>query len=198
MECDLVIFSIGVRPENEIAKEAGLELGNRGGIKVDATMRTSDPDIFAVGDAVEVRDIVSGLPTMTALAGPANKQGRIAADNARFSFPEPQLGLIPAAGGTQRLAQVVGKARAKELILGGRGWEAEEALRFGLLSEVTDPEELLPRAKEWVQRIADRSPVALQLAKKAIDLDSEAGPGHSFERVAEALLYQLRQGGEKR
>ena len=82
IECDLVIFSIGVRPENEIAKEAELELGKRGGIKVDATMRTSDPDIFAVGDAVEIRDFVSGLPTMTALAGPANKQGRIAADNA--------------------------------------------------------------------------------------------------------------------
>jgi NADPH-dependent 2,4-dienoyl-CoA reductase/sulfur reductase-like enzyme/rhodanese-related sulfurtransferase len=82
LECDLVIFSIGIRPENEIAKEAGLELGSRGGIKVDATMRTSDPNIFAVGDAVEVRDLVSGLPTMTALAGPANKQGRIAADNA--------------------------------------------------------------------------------------------------------------------
>jgi enoyl-CoA hydratase len=122
---------------------------------------------------------------------------RIAADNACFSFPEPQFGLMPAAGGTQRLAQVVGKARAKELILGGRVWEAEEALRFGLLSEVTDPEELLPRVQEWVQRVADRNPVALQLAKKAIDLDSEAGPGHSFERVAEALLYQLRQRGEE-
>ena len=82
IECDLVILSIGVRPENKLAKEAGLELGERGGIKVDAGMRTSDPDIFAVGDAVEVRDFVSGLPTMTALAGPANKQGRIAADNA--------------------------------------------------------------------------------------------------------------------
>jgi NADPH-dependent 2,4-dienoyl-CoA reductase/sulfur reductase-like enzyme/rhodanese-related sulfurtransferase len=82
IECDLVILSIGVRPENNLAKEAGLEIGERGGIKVDPTMRTSDPHIFAVGDAVEVRDFVSGLPTMTALAGPANKQGRIAADNA--------------------------------------------------------------------------------------------------------------------
>ncbi len=82
IECDLVILSIGVRPENNLAKEAGLEIGERGGIKVDPTMRTSDPHIFAVGDAVEVRDFVSGLPTMTALAGPANKQGRIASDNA--------------------------------------------------------------------------------------------------------------------
>ena len=78
----MVILSIGVRPENMLAKEAGLKVGERGGIKVDATMRTSDPDIFAVGDAVEIRDFVSGQSTSTALAGPANKQGRIAADNA--------------------------------------------------------------------------------------------------------------------
>jgi len=82
IDCDLVILSIGVSPENKLAREAGLKLGQRGGIRVDATMRTSDPDIFAVGDAVEVRDFITGRPTMTALAGPANKQGRIAADNA--------------------------------------------------------------------------------------------------------------------
>ncbi|QTA85132.1 FAD-dependent oxidoreductase [Desulfonema magnum] len=81
IECDMVILSVGVRPENKLAKELGLEIGTRGGIKVDATMRTSDPNIYAVGDAVEVKDFVTGLPTMTALAGPANKQGRIAADN---------------------------------------------------------------------------------------------------------------------
>ncbi|MFC1840433.1 rhodanese-like domain-containing protein [Thermodesulfobacteriota bacterium] len=71
-----------IRPENTLAKEAGLEIGNRGGIVVDSAMRTLDPDIYAVGDAVEVKDFISDLPTMTALAGPANKQGRIAADNA--------------------------------------------------------------------------------------------------------------------
>jgi NADPH-dependent 2,4-dienoyl-CoA reductase/sulfur reductase-like enzyme/rhodanese-related sulfurtransferase len=81
-ESDLVILSIGIRPENRLAREAGLEIGSRGGIKVDASMQTSDPDIFAVGDAVEVKDFITGKPTMTALAGPANKQGRIAADNA--------------------------------------------------------------------------------------------------------------------
>jgi len=82
IDCDIVILAIGIKPENRLAREAGLEIGKRGGIKVDATMRTSDPDIYAVGDAVEVKDFVTGLPTMTALAGPANKQGRIAADNA--------------------------------------------------------------------------------------------------------------------
>jgi len=79
--CDLVILSIGIKPESMLAKKAGLEVSERGGIKVDAFMRTSNPDIYAVGDAVEVKDVITALPTMTALAGPANKQGRIAADN---------------------------------------------------------------------------------------------------------------------
>ncbi len=81
-ECDLVISAIGIAPENKLAKEAGLELGPRGHIRVDATMTTSDPNIYAVGDAVEISDFVTGFPTSVALAGPANKQGRIAADNA--------------------------------------------------------------------------------------------------------------------
>jgi len=77
---DLVILAIGVRPETSLAKLAGLALGERGGIRVDEHMRTSDPDIFAVGDAVEVRDFVTGQWTLIPLAGPANRQGRIAAD----------------------------------------------------------------------------------------------------------------------
>ena len=81
LESDLVMLSIGVAPESALAREAGLELGLRGSIKVDAHMRTSDPDIYAVGDAVEVTNVVSDSPALIALASPANKQGRIAADN---------------------------------------------------------------------------------------------------------------------
>ena len=77
---DLVILAIGVRPETALAKAAGLELGERGGIRVDDQMHTSDPHIWAVGDAVETRDIVTGQATIIPLAGPANRQGRIAAD----------------------------------------------------------------------------------------------------------------------
>jgi NADPH-dependent 2,4-dienoyl-CoA reductase/sulfur reductase-like enzyme/rhodanese-related sulfurtransferase len=77
---DLVIMGIGVRPENWLAKNAGLEIGALGGIRVDDQMRTSDPDIFAVGDAVEVRNSITGQWSLVALAGPANRQGRIAAD----------------------------------------------------------------------------------------------------------------------
>ena len=77
---DIVILAIGVRPETALAKMAGIEIGQRGGIRVDEHMRTTNPDIFAVGDAVEVRDFVTGQWTLIPLAGPANRQGRIAAD----------------------------------------------------------------------------------------------------------------------
>ena len=77
---DIVILALGVRPDTTLAKTAGLEIGERGGIRVDEQMRTSDPDIFAVGDAVEVKDFVTGEWSLVALAGPANRQGRIAAD----------------------------------------------------------------------------------------------------------------------
>src|SRR5271165_5261605 len=77
---DIVILAIGVRPDIKLAKTAGLEIGERGGIRVDEHMRTSDPDIFAVGDAVEVKDFGTGQWSLIALAGPANRQGRIAAD----------------------------------------------------------------------------------------------------------------------
>ncbi len=80
--CGLVIVAIGVRPEATLAREAGLKIGATGGIAVDDHMRTSDPNIFAVGDAVEVNDFVSGAAALIPLAGPANRQGRIAADNA--------------------------------------------------------------------------------------------------------------------
>ena len=80
ISADMVILSIGVRPNSELAKNAGLELNTRGGIIVNENMRTSDEHIFAVGDVIEVEDFVSKERKMVPLAGPANKQGRIAAD----------------------------------------------------------------------------------------------------------------------
>jgi pyruvate/2-oxoglutarate dehydrogenase complex dihydrolipoamide dehydrogenase (E3) component/rhodanese-related sulfurtransferase len=80
LPADLVILGIGVRPETTLAEDCGLRIGERGGIVVDDSMRTADPDIYAVGDAVEVRDVITGAATCLALAGPASRQGRIAAD----------------------------------------------------------------------------------------------------------------------
>lgn len=81
LPADIVVVAVGVRPETTLARAAGLELGPTGGIRVNAHLQTSDPDIFAVGDAVEVTQTTSGRPALIALAGPANRQGRLAADN---------------------------------------------------------------------------------------------------------------------
>jgi NADPH-dependent 2,4-dienoyl-CoA reductase/sulfur reductase-like enzyme/rhodanese-related sulfurtransferase len=81
LPADLVILAIGVRPETGLARDAGLVIGSRGGIVVDAQMRTSDQAIWAVGDAVEVPDVVTGQETVLPLAGPANRQGRVAAES---------------------------------------------------------------------------------------------------------------------
>ncbi len=78
---DFAILAVGVTPETELAKKAGLALGMKGAVLVDAHMRTSDADIYAVGDAVQVKNFVTGADALVPLAGPANKQGRIAADN---------------------------------------------------------------------------------------------------------------------
>ncbi|MFY9425601.1 MAG: CoA-disulfide reductase [Caldicoprobacterales bacterium] len=81
LKTDLVILAIGVRPETALAKGAGLDIGETGGIKVNKHLQTSNPHIYAVGDAVEVLDFINGSPALIPLAGPANKQGRIAANN---------------------------------------------------------------------------------------------------------------------
>jgi NADPH-dependent 2,4-dienoyl-CoA reductase/sulfur reductase-like enzyme/rhodanese-related sulfurtransferase len=81
LPAQLVVLGVGVRPENQLAIDAGLDVGPRGGIRVNEFMQTSDANIYAVGDAVEIKDAVTGDPTQVPLAGPANRQGRIAADN---------------------------------------------------------------------------------------------------------------------
>ncbi|MFH1566853.1 MAG: FAD-dependent oxidoreductase [Gemmatimonadota bacterium] len=123
-ETDMVILAIGVRPETNLAIAADLELGERGGIRVDEQMRTSDPHVWAVGDAVEVRDVVTGQWTLIPLAGPANRQGRIAADSifgrpARFRGVQGTavcglFGLIIAAtGASERTLKRLGRAYDK-------------------------------------------------------------------------------------
>ncbi len=123
--CDMVILSIGIRPENRLAKEAGLEIGKSGGIKVNTAMQTSDPDIYAVGDAVEVREFVTGFPLISALAGPANKQGRIAADNA--------LGRKTVFRGTMRTSIV----KIFELTVGSAGLSEKTLRTYGLPYQVS-------------------------------------------------------------
>ena len=91
---DMALLSIGIRPENQLAKSAGLQLGERGGFVVNDYMQTSDPDIYALGDAVEIKNLVTGKPVMIPLAGPANKQGRIVANNIVFGNKSVYRGAI--------------------------------------------------------------------------------------------------------
>jgi NADPH-dependent 2,4-dienoyl-CoA reductase/sulfur reductase-like enzyme/rhodanese-related sulfurtransferase len=118
--CDLVVLSIGVRPENGLAKDAGLDLGERGGIIVNDRMQTSDPDIYAVGDAVEIKDFVSGTKAMIPLGGPANRQARIAADN--------MLGRSATYRGTQGTAVV----RVFDLTVASTGMSEKLCKRLGV------------------------------------------------------------------
>ena len=122
------------------------------------------------------------VPTIAALNGLAFGGGleislacdfRLAARGARFALPEVGLGIVPGAGGTQRLPRLVGPTRAKELILTGRRIDAERALEIGLVSEVVPPENLMQAARTLADEIAANSPLALAYAKAAVDLASE-------------------------
>jgi enoyl-CoA hydratase len=109
----------------------------------------------------------------------------IAADTAKFGQPEINLGVIPAMGGTQRLARAVGKAKAMEMILTGRFMEAEEAERAGLVSRVVPAKDLLREARETAQKIAEKSPLAVRAAKEAINRSYET-------TLREGLLFERR------
>lgn len=117
---------------------------------------------------------------------------RIASENAFFAFPETGLGLIPAAGGTHRLPKTVGITRGKELILGGATWQASDALAYGLINQVVSAETLDMEVERWVERICKLDPLALRLAKKALNASSRFVEGQDLETVIQALLYHLR------
>lgn len=115
---------------------------------------------------------------------------RIAADGARFGLPEIKLGVIPAAGGTQRLPRLIGEARAKELILTADLVDAETALRLGIVSRVMPQAELMPAALELAQRIAEHPPLAVRFAKRAINrgMQTDLDSGLEYERYAAAMI----------
>ena len=115
----------------------------------------------------------------------------IAAENARFGQPEITIGVIPGAGGTQRLTRTVGKAIAMEMVLNNRTLTAEEALQFGLVNRVVPVERTLDEALELAAEIANRAPVAIRLAKEAIlrAFESSLADGLADERRAFYLLF---------
>jgi enoyl-CoA hydratase len=116
---------------------------------------------------------------------------RIAGRSSRFGQPEVALGILPAAGGTQRLPRLVGLGRAKELILTGRTIDAAEAHRIGLVNEVVDDADVLPRARAVAAEIAKQGRLAVRLAKVALNASSRTGQDTGFlvEQVAQAVLF---------
>jgi enoyl-CoA hydratase/carnithine racemase len=187
-----VVFTGGPR-----AFSAGADVGE---------MRDMDPAAIlayyrATGDVYE-RVARLPQPTVSAIAGYCLGGGfelalatdfRIAAADTTFGLPEVGIGILPSSGGTQRLVRLVGTARAKELILLGDRFGAEDALRLGLVTEVAA--DALERALELAERLAALPPVALSVAKQVIDAtpDASRDAGILLERLAYGMLAQTAE-----
>ncbi|MHB1651724.1 MAG: enoyl-CoA hydratase/isomerase family protein [Desulfitobacteriaceae bacterium] len=146
-------------------------------------------------------------PVIAAVAGYALGGGcelslvcdvRIAADNAKFGLPEITLGILPGAGGTQRLPRLIGAGKAKEMIFSGDFIEAEEALRVGLADKVVPADQLLAEAKRMAKRFAMRGAVALRMAKSAINegLRMDIQAGLQYEHKCFSLLFATQDQKE--
>jgi enoyl-CoA hydratase len=119
---------------------------------------------------------------------------RVAAEEARFGFPETGLGIIPAAGGTQRLPRHIGWGKAKELVLTGEIIDAREAERLGLVSKVVPRAELMAAARTLAGKILSRGPLAVRLAKLTLNVSARAGldVGLQVERLAQTVLFESK------
>jgi enoyl-CoA hydratase len=192
LESNDAIRSIIITGSGESAFCAGADLNEMKGVDYKTALDLKSAKLFAkIANSTKI--------TIAAINGPAVAGGleltlacdfRIALPHSTFSFPETNLGLIPAAGGTQRLPALVGVGRAKELILAGRIWNTKTALQYGLLNEVVE-NDLLSAAQQWADAVAKLDPLALKLAKQAMTSD-DSELGHHFEKLAEALLYHLK------
>lgn len=116
---------------------------------------------------------------------------RIAADRAKFGQPEVALGILPSAGGTQRLARLVGFGKAKELIMTGEIIGAAEALRIGLVNQVVPADQLLAAARAMAEKMLAKAPLAVGLAKLAVNLgmNTDLTSGLAYEKMAQTLLF---------
>lgn len=200
-------------------RDAAREVTDRADVR--AVVLYGGPKVFAAGadvkemadwsytDAVDhssdLTDCFSAVaripkPTIAAITGYALGGGcelalccdlRICGDNARLGQPEILLGIIPGAGGTQRLSRLVGPSRAKDLIFTGRFVDAAEALAIGLVNRVVAPDDVLTAAQDLARQLAAGPPYALRAAKEAIDrgLEVDLATGLDIERVQFAALF---------
>ena len=178
---DFAVLSIGVTPNSALARDCGLALNARGGIVVDETLRTSDPSIYAVGDVIEVEDTVFGGRTMLALAGPANKQGRIAADN------------IAGIGAAYRGSQGTSVAKVFDLTAALTG-ASEKTLRARGMVKGRDYESLILAQNHHASYYPGATPMILKLlftcdGKKILgaQIVGQAGVDKRIDTIATAL-----------
>ena len=171
---------------------AGADIGE---LKERTMLDALAPAMQAVYDEVEAYE----KPTIAAVNGYAVGGGcelamacdiRIASENARFGLPEVTLGILPGAGGTQRLARHIGKGRALEMIMTGRLMDAEEALSSGLVSKVVPQEDLMDAVKETAEQVLTKGPLAVRLARLAVQAgyETDQRTGLLIERLAQAIL----------
>ena len=188
LTADIVILGIGVRPETALAKAAGLEIGDRGGIRVNECMQTSDPKIWAVGDVVEVKDFVTGEWTVIPLAGPANRQGRIAADVICEACPSTFRG-VQGTSVCGAFGLTIASTGVNEKTLKRLGWEYEKVylhpihhagyypdakpIDLKLLFSKEDGRILGAQAvgEEGVEKRIDAIAIAMQMGANVFDLE---------------------------
>ncbi|MFB3167563.1 enoyl-CoA hydratase-related protein [Neobacillus sp. 179-C4.2 HS] len=166
-------------------------------------------DVFKPGGMQEVYDQIEMFekPTIAMVNGFALGGGcelalacdiRIAAINAKFGLPELNLSIIPGAGGTQRLARLVGKGKALDMILTGKIIDGEEAYRIGLVSEVVSHDELEAKTEEVAEKILAKGPLAVKLAKLVVQsgFDTDQRTGLLIEKLAQAVLFSTEDKNE--
>lgn len=192
-QSDDTIGAVAITGTGEKAFVAGADIG-------ELEERTALDGL--AGDMQSLYDEIEGYskPTLAAVNGHALGGGcelamacdiRIASENAQFGLPETNLSVLPGAGGTQRLARLVGKGRAVDMILTGRTVSAREACDIGLVSEVTGQSELMEAARRTAARLLAKGPLATRLAKLAIQtgFETDQASGQVIERLALAVLY---------
>ncbi|MFC0314571.1 enoyl-CoA hydratase/isomerase family protein [Gordonia phosphorivorans] len=179
---------------------AGADIGQLANYDLHTGLTSSMQRLY---DAIESYE----KPTIAAVNGYALGGGcelamacdiRIAAASARFGLPETTLSVLPGAGGTQRLARLIGVGRAIEAILTGRLFSADEALAAGLVTEVAPDGAVVEAARATAAKILDKGPVAVRLAKLVIrtGMDADQRTGQVVERLAQALLYTTADKAE--
>ncbi|WP_270259062.1 enoyl-CoA hydratase/isomerase family protein [Kocuria marina] len=173
----------------------------------DLAVRTPRDGLKATMQSVYEKVEQFPKPTIAAINGYAFGGGhelalacdiRIASTAAQFALPETGLGIMPGAGGTQRLAKLVGLGRATEIILTGRRVKADDALAMGLVTSVVEPGELLDTARETANAIMAKGPLAIQLAKLVVrhGFDTDHTTGMLLERLAQSVLYSSAEKAE--